>query len=59
MDKIVILNKHKAMLIFRDKPPVYITSDRDVREMIYWMFDIHRNIINDDITQAIDMEEVA
>ena len=62
IDCIVIVNKHQAYIIFvGDRHPIGLSSDRDVRELIYWFFDFHRNIKNDDITEKIyiDTREVA
>jgi hypothetical protein len=55
MDKIIIVSKHVAFIIFFDRTPVCLISDRDVREVIYMMFDIHRRLVNDDVTQKIEV----
>jgi len=54
----VIVNKHMAYIIFYDKSPVSLHSDRDIRELIYWLLDIHMRLVNDDITQVIDISEM-
>ena len=59
MDKIIIVNKYMAYIVFYDKATVSLHSDRDIRELIYWMLDIHRNLANDDITQVIDLDKVS
>ena len=61
LDKIVIVNKHLAYLIFTDRRPIGFSSYRDVRELIYWFLEIHMRLVNDDITQKIyiNMEDVA
>jgi hypothetical protein len=59
MDKIVIVGKHVAYLIFYDREPVRLSSDRDIREMIYWLLDIQLRLVNDDITQEINLDEAA
>lgn len=59
MDKIIIVNTHMAYIIFYDKPAVCLTSDRDIRELIYIMFDIHVRLVNDDITQVIELDEAS
>ena len=59
IDKVVIVNMHLALIIFvGDRHPVSLTSDRDIREMVYWFFDINVRLVNDDITQKIDLYEL-
>ena len=58
IDKIVIVNKHLAYIVFTDdRRNISLSSDRDVRELIYWFFDIHMRLANDDITQKIYVDE--
>ena len=59
MDKIVIVSKSMAYIVFHDKSPISLYSDTDVRELIYWLLDIHVRLDNDDITQVIEIDEAA
>ena len=59
IDKVVIVNLHLALIIFEgDRHPVALSSDRDIRELVYWFFDIQKRLVNDDITQKIDLSEL-
>lgn len=59
IDKVVIVNLHLALIIFEDnRRPVSLSSDRDVRELVYWFFDISRRLVNDDITEVIEIDEL-
>jgi hypothetical protein len=37
LDKIVIVNKNQAYMIFVGRNPVSITSDEDVRVLVLWL----------------------
>ena len=36
LDKIVIINNHEAMMIFTDRSPIGLHSDKDIRIFIEW-----------------------
>ena len=59
MDKIVIVDRHTAYLIYTDRPMVVLSSDRDIREVVFWLLGIEMRLVNDDITQEIVLGEVA
>lgn len=54
--EIVIVNKSEARVFYSDGRVLRLTTDRDVRELIYWLLDIHMRLVNDDITQEIVIE---
>lgn len=56
LDKIVIVNRNHALIIFTDKAAISLYSDRDVREVLYWFCNIHLRLANDDITQKIYLD---
>jgi hypothetical protein len=45
LDKVVIKNKHEAIMVFTDRDPFYLYSDRDVMEIVQIMLEpmnVHR-----------------
>lgn len=58
LDKIVVVSKYEAWLIFTDREPIILRSDTDVYHMIAIVLD--EPIDNqDEVTQVIEMPVAA
>lgn len=73
LDKIIIVGKHEAHLIFDDRVPFIISSDEDVVPLLLWFLGypyidvfaingvvtIHLRTFSDEITMEIETKDVA
>lgn len=75
LDKILIVNKHQAYMIFTDRSPVGLYSDQDVRVFVMWFLGDSRVMMSvnsndqfiglefrnydDEITLKIEIKEAA